>query len=111
MTSEQIRELAEKDGKLTKSELEHKLISLKSLNCSILECVIYVKVNQSCSLMDAKILVINSAAWIDEKAQFICHQQEEMKEFLEAAKNDIESVEHIYTPHKMEINVRMKPKK
>lgn len=89
MTIEQIIELAEKENPLTKSELEKKLTELKSLNFRLLECILYVRVTQNCSLLEAKTLVVNSNAWIDTKDDFLSHQQEQMEAFFEAVKKDI----------------------
>ena len=111
MTTEELTELAEKEAKLAGYDLETKLTELKALDFSILECIIYIKINQNCSLSDAKTLVVNSAAWIDQKDQFISHQQEQLEEFIETAKNNIHKIEHIYSSDKTEINVRFKPNK
>jgi hypothetical protein len=88
MYTDKIEELAKQDGVLLKPELEKKLIELKSMNWQILESIIYVKYNQDCSLNDAKCIVVNSAAWIDKKEDFIKHQEEIQQEFLEYAVED-----------------------
>ena len=107
---EEITKLAEKDSTKNKSELDDRLSELKSLNYGILECIAYVKINQNCSLMDAKTIVINSSAWISEKDGFAKHQEEQMDELLDAAKNDILKIEHIYSKNKTEIKTSIKPK-
>ncbi|MCB4800213.1 hypothetical protein [Neotamlana laminarinivorans] len=108
MTIEKLTELAEKENKLTKAELELKLTELKSLNCRILECIVYVRTNQRCSLFEAKEIVVNSSAWIKQKDEFIRHQQEQMAEFMEAAKDDIESIKQTYSTEKTETIIKMK---
>ncbi len=92
MTVEEIKELAKNDKKLDNVALDKKITELKSFNCGILECVVYVKVNQNCSLLVAKEIVINSSAWIEKKDEFIKHQQEMMEEFLLTAKDDIKKI-------------------
>lgn len=87
MTENELRGLAEKENKLSGVELENKLAELKTLNCSILECIIYVRTNQECSLSIAKELVLNSLVWKEKKEEFIKHQIEQMNEFLEAGKD------------------------
>lgn len=108
MTLEKLTELAEKENKLSKAELELKLTELKSLNCRILECIVYVRTNQGCSLSEAKEIAINSSAWIKQKDEFIEHQQEQMAEFMEAAKDDIESIKQTYSTEKTETIIKMK---
>lgn len=109
MTPEEITILAEKEVGLTKSELENKLTELKALNFKILECILYVKANQNCSLIEAKKLVVNSTAWIDKKDEFVRHQQEQTEEFIAAASNDIQEIEHVHSSEKMEIKLVFKP--
>ncbi|SHK80942.1 hypothetical protein [Chryseobacterium polytrichastri] len=108
MTVEEIIELAEKEKKLTVSEIDSKLTELRSLNCRILECIIYVRVNQNCSLSDAKESVLKSTAWIDKRDEFINHQHEQMQEFLEAAKNDITQIEQSLSINKTEMKITLK---
>lgn len=111
MGIEEITKLAKSNSTGSKEDLDLKLTELKSDGCSILECIIYVRVNQNCSLMDAKSIVVNSSAWIDDKEEFIKHQQEQMEEFIDAAKDDIESIRYTYTPEKTEVTIKMKTKK
>ncbi len=108
MTIEKLTKLAEKENKLTKTELELKLTELKSLNCRILECIVYVKTNQECSLSEAKEIVVNSSAWIKQKEEFIRHQEEQMTEFMETAKDDIERIKQTYSTEKTETIIKMK---
>ncbi|WP_203259010.1 hypothetical protein [Hyunsoonleella ulvae] len=111
MTIDELTELAEKENKHSKAELEHKLTELKSLNCKILECIAYVRTNQSCSLTEAKEIVVNSSAWIEQKDEFMRHQQEQMSEFIEATKEDIEIIKQTYSAEKTETIIKMKTKK
>lgn len=108
MSLEEIKELAKSDPSYTKTELDLKLTKLKSKGYDILDCIMYVKCNQSCSLLEAKSIVVNSSSWIDQKEEFMKHQQEQMNEFLEAAKDDIQSIHHTYTLDSTEVKIIMK---
>lgn len=111
MTEEEIRSLAEKESKFTKAALENRIAELKSLKCSILECIVYVRVNQNCSLSDAKELVVNSSAWSEKKEEFIKHQKEQMEEFLIAAKDDVKEIKQTFYPDKTEISITFNTEK
>lgn len=111
MTLDELRELAESENKFSKVELEQKLVELKAVNCSILECIMYVRTNQNCSLFEAKDIVVNSTAWIDKKEEFISHQQEQMQEFLEAARNDIQYIKQTFSDEQTETVIKMRTKK
>ncbi|WP_298506556.1 hypothetical protein [uncultured Maribacter sp.] len=93
MSIEDITELGEKENKKTPLELGQRLIELKSKEYGILECIAYVRINQNCSLLEAKSITINSSAWIDKKEEFNKHQEEQMQEFLEVYKNDNRNIE------------------
>lgn len=90
MAIDKIEILAKQDGKLDLPILEQRLLELKSVNWRILECIIYVKYNQDCSLNDAKAIVDNSHAWVEQKDDFIKHQEEMQQEFFEAMSEDEE---------------------
>ena len=85
---DEIKRLAETDKIDSPRHLENKLLELKAKGYGILECIIYIRFNQECSLINAKSIVINSAAWIDQKEDFMQHQAEQEAEFFEAMKND-----------------------
>lgn len=85
MTAEDVMMLGGQEEPKTLLELEATLAELKSFRFGKLVCIKYVKDNQRCSLQEAVDIVINSAAWIDEKQAFLDHQEEQMREFLEAA--------------------------
>nr|WKN34000.1 hypothetical protein K4G66_16590 [Tunicatimonas sp. TK19036] len=110
MTTQEIERLAKSDKSKSIGDLDLKLKELKLAGYRILECILYVKTNQNCSLMDAKSIVINSSAWIDSKEDFVQHQQEQIEEFLDVAKNEIESIQHNYYPNKTKVSVRRKTK-
>ncbi len=82
---DKIEILAEQNGMLDLPVLELKLVELKSMDWKILECIIYVKYNQNCSLNDAKTIVVNSSAWIEKKEEFQKHQEDMQQDFFEAA--------------------------
>lgn len=111
MTTEEINILAKSDKKQSEKELNSKLVQLKSEGWRMLESIIYVKVNQECTLQEAYIKVINSLAWADERNDFIKHQEEQFEEFLETGKDNVESIQHTYNPHKTEVKYIMKNKK
>lgn len=111
MTVEEITELAQKEKIFLKSELDDKLFELKTLNFRILECIIYVRVNQNCSLQEAQTTVLESDAWKDKKDEFIIHQQEQIEEFLEAAKNDIHEIQQTFSDTENEFTVSFNSKK
>ena len=71
------------------------MVELKTLNCTILESILYVKTNQNCSLEDATGIVVNSSPWRGEKDRFVNHQYEQMTEFMGHAKDDIECIEQV----------------
>lgn len=111
MTVEEITELAQTEKILLKSELDDKLFQLKVLNFSILECIMYVRINQNCSLQEARTTVLESDAWKDKKDEFIIHQQEQTEEFLEAAKNEIHEIRQTFSDTENEITVSFNSKK
>lgn len=111
MMPDKIRELAKSDGLLSGNQLNLKLLKFKSEGWRILECTVYVKNNQNCTLQEANYIVLNSSAWIEDKDDFIKHQEEQMGEFLEAATDDVESIKHIYYPDRTEVQYNMKDKK
>lgn len=98
MGPDEIEALAKQDGIGTKSGLEQKLIVLQSMGWSILQCIVYVRFSQACTLNEAKAIVINSPAWINKKEGFIKHQQEIQQEFLEHAMEKAKAIEMIITP-------------
>jgi hypothetical protein len=75
-----------------------RLTELRSQGAGILECIKYVKLNQGCSLDEAGNIVINSAAWVDQRADFLQHQQDMFEEFLADSRDEIESIQETYHP-------------
>ena len=100
-----IEEIAKLDKLKTHSELDLKLKELKLKKYKILECIIYVKINQNCSLIEAKSIVVNSSAWINEKEKFMKHQEEQFEEFIDVMKEDKKSIKMVYKPDRTEIKV------
>lgn len=84
------------------------LIELRSRGATILECIKFVKLNQSCSLGEAKNIVVNSPAWADRRDQFLQHQQHMFDEFLASSRDEIESIQQTITPNGTTFEVRMK---
>ena len=82
MTTDQIETLAKKDKVTNKLETGKRLLELKSMNCSIIEFIHYIKINQNCSLAAAQDIVINSNAWMDGKVAFLHHQEDMELELL-----------------------------
>ena len=100
-----IEEIAKLDKLKTHSELDLKLKELKLKKYKILECIIYVKINQNCSLIEAKSIVVNSSAWINEKEEFMKHQEEQFEEFIDVMKEDKKSIKMVYKPDRKQIKV------
>jgi hypothetical protein len=94
--------------RLSAEDLPNRLIELRSLGATILECIKYVKLNQECGLAEAKVIVTNSKAWADQKDDFLRHQQEMFEELLAYNRDRIESIEQTMTPDKTVTVVRMK---
>ncbi len=68
--------------KLSKEALESQILELKKMGFRKLDCIRFVKYNQQISLMEAAHLVMDSPAWIEERAAFWQHQQEQWEEIL-----------------------------
>ena len=88
--------------------LAARLSELRSHGATILECIKYVKLNQGCSLAEAKGIVVNSPTWADQKVEFLRQQQEMFEEFLDSARDRIESIEQTITPDGTKTTVRMR---
>lgn len=86
-----------------------RLTEFRSRGITILECIVYVKLNQGCSLAEAKDIVINSRVWADQKDMFLRHQQEMFEEFLADNKDKIEAIHQTIIPNGTDLVVRMKP--
>ncbi len=110
MTTKEIIKLAEKDGLKTKLELESKMVELKSENWGILNCILYVSINQSCDLHEATEIVVNTSAWVEKKDEFLKHQVEMSNKFIEYSKEDIEKIEETHYPDRTERKVFLKSK-
>jgi hypothetical protein len=106
-TSPDFEELAREPSQSAEDLATH-LGELRSRGATILECIKYVKLNQQCSLAEAQAIVVNSKAWGDQKDEFLRHQQEMFEEFLDYARDRIESIEQTITPDGTETVVRMK---
>lgn len=100
-----IMTLAQKDGKLSGAELEARLTALRSMNWQLLQCIAYVRYNQDCSLTEAKGIVLDSAAWADEQARFIQHQEAIQQEFLEFAKEEGKTIIMAISPEGMQYKI------
>jgi hypothetical protein len=85
-----------------------RLAELRSRKATILECIKYVKLNQGCSLGEAKDIVVNSIAWLDRRDEFLQHQQDMFEEFLASSRDQIESIQQTITPDGTKFVVRMK---
>jgi ribosomal protein L7/L12 len=59
MDHSRIEELA-RGPKDSVAELDSRMVELKSHGAGILACILYVRINQGCSLMEACDMVINS---------------------------------------------------
>jgi hypothetical protein len=88
--------------------LAARLSELRTLGATILECIKYVKLNQSCSLGEAQNIVINSPTWVDRRDEYLQHQQDMFEEFLASNRDQIESIQQTFTPNQTETIVRMK---
>ncbi len=84
------------------------LTELRLHGATILDCIKYVRLNQECSLAESKDIVVNSQAWADQKVAFLRHQEEMFDEFLDWAKDKIESIEQTITPDGTKTVVHMK---
>lgn len=96
------------DPRNSTEALAVRLGELRSNGATILECIKYVKLNQGCSLAEAKDIVVNSSTWADRKVEFLRHQQEMFEEFLDCARDRIESIEQTITPEGTKTTVRMR---
>ncbi len=105
MKIEEIRKLAS-GNKLSDEELNDKLFQLKEADARILHCILFVKLNQDVSLLDATEIVINSECWKSEKEGFLKHQQEIWEEIIDANKDKIESI--IISEDESRIRIKMK---
>ena len=56
MTTKEIEKLAKSENRQTNANLDLKLTDLKSKGCRILECILYVKINQDCSLIEVPLV-------------------------------------------------------
>ena len=74
-----------------------------------MQCIMYVRLNQVCSLAQAMDIVVNSRAWADRKDEFLRQQQEAFEEFLADNQDRIEAIHQTYTADGTETVVRMKP--
>jgi hypothetical protein len=108
MDESQIRELAARP-KENIAAIESRMAELKLNGARILECILYVKLNQGCSLLEASDIVINSNAWIDQKQGFLQHQADMFEEFIQDSMENIESIQQTFTPDGTKTIVQMKP--
>ena len=89
--------------------LSVRLAELRAQQATILECIKYVRLNQGCSLNEAKTIVVNSAAWLDRRDEFLQHQQDMLEEFLACSRDQIEWIQMTMTPDGTKLVIRMKP--
>lgn len=90
-------ETGKKIGPMSLSELEKVLKELKEKNYRVLECIIFTKYNQNCSLEEAAKIVLNSTTWVNEKEYFIKRHNEETIDFLDSTYDNIKKIEHTIT--------------
>ncbi len=107
MSVAEIEELA-KRPKESPADLDLRLSELRSRGAGILHCIIYVRLNQVCSLSEASDIVINSPAWSDRKEAFLREQAEAFEEFLTHNRDKIEAIDQTITPDGTKTVVRMK---
>jgi hypothetical protein len=101
-------EILARGPKESAAVLSARMSELKAQGATILECILYVKRNQQCSLTMACDFVINSAAWIDQKDSFLQHQADMMQEFVEDNIDQIESIEQTYSAEGTKTTIHMK---
>ncbi len=70
--------------KLSPDELLLQVSVLKTKVAGILECTLFVRINQKCSLMEANDIVMTSKHWVDDAESFYQHQAELMAELAKA---------------------------
>lgn len=90
------------------TDLNTRMLDLKAHGVGILLCILYVKKKQQCSLTDALEIVINSDAWIDQKDEFLQHQEDMQQEFIDASNNSIESIQQTFSPDGTKTTINMK---
>ena len=89
-------------------DLDSRLTELRARGAKLLQCILYVKLNQGCSLAQARDIVVSSPAWIDQKEAFLRHQWDMFQEFLADNKDCIEAIHQTTTPDGTQMVVHMK---
>lgn len=107
MTQKEITELAE-TPKQGQAELMLTIAQLKSKGANLLQCIFFVRLNQGCSLSEAKTTVINSETWLENKADFLRQQQEIMTEFIQENKDNIENIKMNLSPTGSQVKIEVK---
>lgn len=102
-----MRELANRP-KETGAELDARLADLRARGATTLHCIEYVRRNHYCSLKEGVDIVINSAAWIDQKEAIMRHQEEMFNEMLEDCRDDIKEIHWTITPNGLDVRVEFK---
>jgi hypothetical protein len=106
MDNSRIEELA-RGPKDSVAGLDSRMVELKSIGAGILACILYVKINQGCSLLEARDIVTNSRAWADQKDEFLQHQADMFQEFVDDNMDRIESIQMTITPDGTDAVARM----
>ena len=107
MDADSIKRLAS-SPKESLPDLHKRMQQLKSQGAGILLCTMYVKTNQQCPLLEARDIVLNSPAWINQKDEFMQHQEEMLHEFIAHASNDIESIKQTFSPDGTSTTINLK---
>jgi hypothetical protein len=107
MDHSQIENLA-RGPKESLNDLDARVVSLKSSGAGILECILYVKINQGCSLTQASDFVINSSAWASQKEAFLQHQSDMFEQFLHDNSDKIEAIHQTITPDETVVVAHLK---
>jgi predicted metal-dependent hydrolase len=65
--------------RLPNGELDDRLRDFRDNRVGILLCIIFTMTNRECSLAEAREIVINSIAWIDQRDAFLQEQEAKLK--------------------------------
>ena len=107
MNVDSIKELA-RGPKLSNDELDWRLQDFREGGVSILLCIIFVMTNRDCLLSEARDIVINSNAWVDQRDAFLQEQEEALQEFIDHNPDRIASIQQTMTPDGTETTVDLK---
>lgn len=102
-----MKELA-RGPRLSNGELDDRLRDFRDNRVGILLCIIFTMTNRECSLAEAREIVINSIAWIDQRDAFLQEQEAVLEEFIERHVDRIESIQQTMSPDGTQATVHMK---